>query len=429
LVDENAFQFSRAGHRAAAHQGDAMAMTLDDIDLADLDAFVGSVPHDMFDVLRNEAPVWYHPAAHGVEGFWCIVKHHDVQELSRDYQHASSARGGITLHDMGEAELEMQRQMMLQMDPPNHTKLRLLVNKGFTPRMIGRLDEHIREIARSIVDEIAARGECDFVVDVAAELPLQVIAEMMGVPHEDRHKIFDWSNRMIGSEDPEYSVTREDAIGAGTEMFFYSTELAAAKRANPGDDIISALLQAEVDGEMLTDTEFNLFFQLLAVAGNETTRNLISHGMHLLIQHPDQYAALVADRSLLPGAVDEMLRYASPVMYMRRTAQSDFELRGQTIREGDKIALWYIAANRDEEVFDQPHTFDITRSPNEHVAFGGGGPHFCLGANLAKLEIRVMFEELLDRLPDIGPAGPVERLRSNFINGIKHMPVRFTPAN
>jgi cholest-4-en-3-one 26-monooxygenase len=196
-----------------------MAMTLDDVNLADLDTFVPSVPHDMFDVLRREAPVWYHPATNGVEGFWCIVKHHDLMDLSRDYPHASSARGGITLHDMTEEDLEMQRMMMLQMDPPNHTKLRLLVNKGFTPRMVGRLDQHIRDIAASIVDDIAARGECDFVVDVAAELPLQVIAEMMGVPVEDRHKIFEWSNQMIGSDDPEYSVTREDAIGAATEMF------------------------------------------------------------------------------------------------------------------------------------------------------------------------------------------------------------------
>jgi cholest-4-en-3-one 26-monooxygenase len=403
-------------------------ITLDDVDLADLDTFVDGVPHAMFDTLRREAPVWYHPASHGVEGFWCIVKHHDLMELSRDYGHASSALGGITLHDMAEEDLEMQRMMMLQMDPPKHTKLRLLVNKGFTPRMVGRLEQHIRDTAAAIVDNVAGRGQCDFVVDVAAELPLQVIAEMMGVPHEDRHKIFEWSNRMIGSEDPEYSVTREDALGAATEMFLYSAELAAAKRANPSDDIISALLQAEVDGTMLTDTEFNLFFQLLAVAGNETTRNLISHGMHLLAEHPDQRARLLADRSLLPSAIDEMLRFASPVMYMRRTAQSDFELRDQTIRTGDKIALWYIAANRDEEVFANPHTFDVTRSPNDHVAFGGGGPHFCLGANLAKLEIRVMFEELLDRLPDLELAGPAQRLRSNFINGIKHLPVAFTPT-
>jgi cholest-4-en-3-one 26-monooxygenase len=322
----------------------------------------------------------------------------------------------------------MQRQMMLMMDPPKHTKLRLLVNKGFTPRMIGKLEDHIRDVTRSIVDAVAARGECDFVVEVAAELPLQVIVEMMGVPDGDRHKIFEWSNRLIGSEDPEYNVSRDEAIGAATEMFMYSAELAAAKRKNPGDDIISTLLQAEVEGNKLTDTEFNLFFQLLAVAGNETTRNLISNGMHFLFENPDQRAKLAADRSLLPRAIDEMLRYASPVMYMRRTAPEDFELRGQTIKAGDKIALWYISANRDEDVFEDPHRFDITRSPNEYVAFGGGGPHFCLGANLAKLEIRVMFEELLDRLPDIELAGDVQRLRSNFINGIKHMPVRFTPS-
>jgi cholest-4-en-3-one 26-monooxygenase len=418
------FQFSPAAPEVPAMP----TMTLEDVNLADPGNFVAAVPHDMFEVLRREAPVWFHPGTDEVEGFWCIVKYADLVELSRDYGHASSELGGITLHDASAEDLELQRQMMLMMDPPKHTKLRLLVNKGFTPRMISRLEEHIRDVTKSIVDGVAARGECDFVVEVAAELPLQVIVEMMGVPDEDRHKIFEWSNRLIGSEDPEYNVSREEAIGAATEMFMYSTELAAAKRADPGDDIISTLLQAEVEGNRLTDTEFNLFFQLLSVAGNETTRNLISNGMQFLFEHPDQRAKLAADRSLLPGAIDEMLRYASPVMYMRRTAPEDFELRGQKIRAGDKIALWYISANRDEDVFDDPHRFDITRSPNEYVAFGGGGPHFCLGANLAKLEIRVMFEELLDRLPDIEPAGDVQRLRSNFINGIKHMLVRFTPA-
>jgi cholest-4-en-3-one 26-monooxygenase len=403
-------------------------MTLEDVNLADPGNFVASVPHEMFEVLRRDAPVWFHPGTDEVEGFWCIVKHADLVELSRDYGHASSALGGITLHDASAEDLELQRQMMLMMDPPNHTKLRLLVNKGFTPRMIGRLDEHIRDIAKAIVDEVASRGECDFVVEVAAQLPLRVIVEMMGVPDADRPKIFEWTNRLIGSEDPEYNVSRDEAIGAATEMFMYSTELAAEKRKNPGDDIISTLLQAEVEGNRLTDTEFNLFFQLLAVAGNETTRNLISNGMNFMFEHPDQWAKLVDDRSLLPGAIDEMLRYASPVMYMRRTAPEDFELRGQTIREGEKMALWYISANRDEDVFEDPQRFDVTRSPNEYVAFGGGGPHFCLGANLAKLEIRVMFEELLNRLPDIARAGDIQRLRSNFINGIKHMPVKFTPA-
>jgi cholest-4-en-3-one 26-monooxygenase len=403
-------------------------MTLEDVNLADSRNFVPGVPHEMFEVLRREAPVWFHPGTDEVEGFWCIVKYADLVELSRDPGHASSALGGITLHDASDEDLELQRQMMLMMDPPKHTKLRKLVNKGFTPRMIGQLEEHIRDVTKSIVDGVAKRGECDFVVDVAAELPLQVIVEMMGVPDEDRHKIFDWSNRLIGSEDPEYNVSRDEAIGAATEMFMYSTELAAAKRKTPGEDIISTLLKAEVEGNQLTDTEFNLFFQLLSVAGNETTRNLISNGMNFLFEHPDQREKLAADRSLLPSAIDEMLRYASPVMYMRRTAPEDFELRGQTIRAGDKLALWYISANRDEDVFDDPNRFEITRSPNDYVAFGGGGPHFCLGANLAKLEIRVMFEEILDRLPDIELAGDVQRLRSNFINGIKHMPVKFTPA-
>jgi cholest-4-en-3-one 26-monooxygenase len=403
-------------------------MTLEDVNLADSRNFVPGVPHEMFEVLRREAPVWFHPGTDEVEGFWCIVKYADLVELSRDPGHASSALGGITLHDASDEDLELQRQMMLMMDPPKHTKVRKLVNKGFTPRMIGQLEEHIRDVTKSIVDGVAKRGECDFVVDVAAELPLQVIVEMMGVPDEDRHKIFDWSNRLIGSEDPEYNVSRDEAIGAATEMFMYSTELAAAKRKTPGEDIISTLLQAEVEGNQLTDTEFNLFFQLLSVAGNETTRNLISNGMNFLFEHPDQREKLAADRSLLPGAIDEMLRYASPVMYMRRTAPEDFELRGQTIRAGDKLALWYISANRDEDVFDDPNRFEITRSPNDYVAFGGGGPHFCLGANLAKLEIRVMFDEILDRLPDIELAGDVQRLRSNFINGIKHMPVKFTSA-
>ena len=222
-------------------------------------------------------------------------------------------------------------------------------------------------MSREIVDRVSERGECDFVVDVAAELPLQVIAEMMGVPHEDRHQLFDWSNRMIGSEDPEYAVSDAEAMEAATEMFMYANELAAKKRANPSDDIISALLQAEVEGEQLTDLEFDLFFELLAVAGNETTRNLISHGMHFMFETPDAWQALLADRSLLPTAVDEMLRYASPVMYMRRTAQREIELRGETIKEGDPVALWYISGNRDEEVFDRPNEFDITRSPNDYV--------------------------------------------------------------
>jgi cholest-4-en-3-one 26-monooxygenase len=405
-------------------------MSLADVDLANLDNFVPAVPHEMFDAQRREAPVYFHPEPEtdrSGSGFWSIVKYADLQQLSRDWP-AMSSEWGITLYEGNDEDLEQQRMMMLMMDPPRHTKLRLLVNKGFTPRHINGLHDNIRAVARKIVDDIADRGECDFVVDVAAELPLQVIAEMMGVPQEDRHKVFDWSNRMIGSDDPEYALSQEEVMEAFTEMFMYANELAAEKRKNPGDDIISVLLQAEVEGEQLTDLEFDLFFELLAVAGNETTRNLISHGMLALMENPDQRSKLLADQSLLPSAVDEMLRYASPVMYMRRTAQSDVELRGERIRKGDKVALWYIAANHDDEVFDEPHRFDITRSPNDYLAFGGGGPHFCLGSHLAKLEINVMFEELLSRIPEMELAGPVQRLRSNFINGIKHMPVAFAPA-
>jgi cholest-4-en-3-one 26-monooxygenase len=402
-------------------------LTLADVDLTDLDTFVAGVPHDQFDLIRREQPVYFHHEDGGA-GFWCITRSADLRTLSHEWP-VFSSEWGITLHQLEGDQLAQQRQMMIIMDPPNHTKLRLLVNKGFTPRMIGGLHDSIRTITRRIIDDIAERGECDFVVDVAAELPLQVIAEMMGVPQSDRHKLFEWSNRMIGSEDPEYAVSDEIAASAAVEMFAYANDLATYKRANPGGDIVSTLLQAEVDGERLTDVEFDLFFELLSVAGNETTRNLISHGMLALIENPDQRALLLERPDRIPAAVEEMLRWASPVMYMRRTARSDFTLRDQTIGEGDKVALWYIAANHDPEDYDDPHRFDITREPSEHEAFGGGGPHFCLGSHLAKLEIRVMFEELLARLPDMELGGPVERLRSNFINGIKHMPVRFTSAS
>ena len=396
------------------------------VDLTDLDTFVAAVPHDQFDRIRAEAPVYFHPERDG-PGFWCITRHDDLRRVSQEWE-TSSSEWGITLHDFDEDQLVQQRMMMLMMDPPRHTRLRLLVNKGFTPRMVQRLHDRVREVTRTIVDEIAERGACDFVVDVAAELPLQVIAEIMGVPHADRHQLFVWSNQMIGSEDPEYAVSEEVAQTAMVEMFGYANDLATFKRANPADDIISVLLQAEVDGERLSDLEFDLFFELLAIAGNETTRNLISHGMLALMERPDQRELLIADRSLLPGAVDEMLRYASPVMYMRRTARADLELRGETIRAGDKVALWYIAANHDPAVFPDPHRFDVRRDTGEHVAFGGGGPHFCLGSHLARLEITVMFEELLDRIPRMEQTAPAERLRSNFINGIKHLPVAFPVA-
>ncbi|MDZ7675105.1 MAG: cytochrome P450 [Acidimicrobiales bacterium] len=277
----------------------------------------------------------------------------------------------------------------------------------------------------NILESAIARRDVDFVVDIAAELPLEVIAELIGVPHEDRHKIFDWSNRMVGSEDPEYQVSEEEVFNAQAEMFMYAQQLAEERRADPQDDIITKLLESEIDGDHLTDMQFNLFFLLLSVAGNETTRNAISHGMNAFLENPDQYERLVEDpEGSIEVATEEILRWASPVLYFRRNATQDFELRDRTIEAGDKISLWYISANRDEEVFDDPFTFDISRDPNNHIAFGGGGPHFCLGAQLARLEIQLLFEELAKRIPRVQQLDEPDLLRSNFIGGIKHLRVR-----
>jgi cholest-4-en-3-one 26-monooxygenase len=395
---------------------------LRDIDLTNPDAFVPGVPHEWFTRLRRDAPVFWHPEADG-SGFWAVTSHDGVSTVNRDWQTYSSMRGAVYLWDLPEDALAQQRMLMLNMDPPLHTRYRLLVNKGFTPRMVNALEATMRDRTREILDRVAARGECDFVVDVAAELPLQVIADLMGVPQEDRHKMFDWSNRMIGADDPEYGITEDDTQAASMELYAYASELANQKRANPGDDLISVLSRAEVEGERLSELDIDLFFLLLSVAGNETTRNLISHGLVTLLEHPDELAKLRANPELMGSAIEEMLRWATPVMHFRRTANVDHELLGQMIKEGDKIVFWHISANRDETKFDNPFAFDITRSPNEHVAFGSGGPHFCLGANLARMEIRVMFEELLARFNEMEITGEVRRLRSCFINGIKHVPL------
>lgn len=402
-------------------------MKLADIDLSNPDNFVREVPHDVFRLLRREAPVYRHPETKGCSEFWAVTRYDDVVTVSKDPKTFSSERRGVFVFDPTPEELERMQLMMLMQDPPRHTKLRSLVNKGFTPRMIGKLEGRVRQLTREIIDAVAERGECDFVTDIAAELPLHVIADMMGVPPSDRHMMFEWSNRLIGFDDPEYQASFDDGKLAAAEVYLYANQLAVERRNQPKDDLTSVLMNAEVDGEKLTELEFDLFFLLLMVAGNETTRNLISGGMRTLIEHPEQRRRLVAEPALMPAAVDEMLRFVSPVMEFRRTATRDVELRGQRIREGDKIIVYYVSANRDEDVFPEPDRFDVGRTPNEHLAFGIG-EHFCLGSNLARLEIRVMFEELMRRLPDMELAGPVERLRSSLINGIKRMPVRFTPA-
>ena len=330
-------------------------------------------------------------------------------------------------YEISEEELAQQRLMMLNMDPPQHTRLRALVNKGFTPRMVGRLESRIREYANAIVDRAIEMGAGDFVRWISAELPLEVIAELMGAPAEDRAHIFDLSNRLIGIDDPDLIHSPEDSKNAAMEMYAYGDKIGAIKRESPGDDIASKLIEAEVEGEKLSEFEFALFFMLLSVAGNETTRNAISHGMHAFFQHPDQWQRLIADRSLLDTMAEEIVRWSHPVMQFRRTVMADTELGGKQLKQGDKVIIYYSSANRDEEIFEDPYTFDIGRDPNPHIGFGGGGPHFCLGTHLAKLEMKVMFDVLADRLPNIELAGDVKRLRSHFINGIKEMPVIFTP--
>jgi cholest-4-en-3-one 26-monooxygenase len=399
------------------------------IDLLDRDRFTQGIPHEWFTWLRANAPVFHHDEPDG-DGFWVITRYDDIVTANRDAGSFSSSQdlGGVVMLEGPTAPLpgtEMAGNMMLFMDPPNHTRYRKLVNRGFTPRMISALEVHVRDLTVGIVEAARAKGECDFVVDVAAELPLEVIAELLGVPREDRHKLFDWSNRMVGSEDPEYQVSDEHVTQAQIEMFMYAQDLATQRRAEPREDIVSTLLAAEIDGDELTDMDFNLFFMLLSVAGNETTRNAIAHGMNAFLEHPDQWDLLVADPDArIAGAVEEILRWASPVLFFRRNATREVVLGGETIRKGDKISLWYVSANRDEAIFDEPFRFDITRDPNPHIAFGGGGPHFCLGAQLARLEIRVLFEELARRTPKLEALGAPERLRSNFIGGIKHLPVR-----
>ncbi|MCU1465908.1 MAG: cytochrome [Actinomycetia bacterium] len=405
-------------------------MELSDINLLDRDAFTKGVPHEWFTYLRANHPVYKHAEPDG-PGFWVITKYDDVVTVGRDGTTYSSdqKRGGVVvLEEMQMNDFEQGGNLMLTMDAPEHTRYRKLVNRGFTPRQMRMLEPHIRELTAKIVDEVIEQGGCDYVVDVAAEVPLQVIAEMLGVPQEDRHKLFEWSNRMIGSEDPEYIVSEEEVMNAQVEMCMDANELAAARRAEPRDDIISALLDAEVDGDRLSEMDFNLFFLLIAVAGNETTRNSISHGIKAFCDFPEQYQLLVDDPSRAQSATDEIVRWASPVMYFRRNVTKDTVLRGQQLKEGDKVSMWYISANRDEEKFDRPFEFDILRTPNEHVGFGGGGPHHCLGMNLARMEIYVLLEEMAKRMPTIERTGEAEPLRSNFIAGIKHMPVKFPPG-
>lgn len=416
----------------------AKTLTLSDIDLCDPDLFAKGDPHAVFKVLRKEAPLYWQERSWG-PGVWNVTKYDDLIRVSKDPATFVSSQGIVIDNDGERTKIEQEMppeqqfagQMMIMTDPPRHTLLRKLVNRGFTPKAVAGLEPHIREIVTGILDEVVEKGECDFVMEVSRKLPLEVICELMGVPEGDWESMFELTNRIIGTDDPEYRSPvrdREEEQRMSMELFNYFIGLCNDRRQDPKDDLLSRLVTAEIDGQHLSDPELFVFFILLIVAGNETTRNATSGGVLALHQNRDQRERLLKDPSLIPSAIEEIVRWTSPVMHFYRTATRDVEMRGQTIKEGDQVALWYPSVNRDEDLFGETaDEFDVTRHPNEHLGFGIG-EHFCLGANLARLELKVMFEELLTRMPDIEVSGPVERLRSNFIGGIKRMPVSFTPS-
>ena len=413
-------------------------LTLDDVYL-DNDAFRDRVPHETFTLLRHEAPVYWYDWEHG-KGFWCITRYDDVVSVLKDWRTFSSETGATALEDLDPDQIEA-RKSMLDTDPPKHSSLRAIVNKGFTPRAVAAYEDLLRQLTQEILDRALPMGEFDFVEEIAKQLPIQVLCRILGVPLEDDLQLIEWGDRMIGNTDPDlgglHPASPESAkyrlypfrSPYAMELFNYGHRIAAERRENPQDDLVSKLVMWEdEDGVRLTPQEFDTMFLLLVVAGNETTRQSIAHGMHALIEHPEARREMTGDPSLIPTAVEEIMRWGSPVLHFRRTATADTDLHGVTMREGDKVVVWLISGNYDEEQFPDPLTFDITRKPNKHVTFGRGGPHFCLGAHLATLETRIMFEELLPRLRSVELTGPARRMESNFTNAYKSMPVRVTTA-
>lgn len=403
------------------------------INLTDPHLFAQRVPWAEWADLQQRAPVAWLPESPRAyfgppaAGYWAVTRYADVVEVSRHPERFSSAIGATQIADPPtEFDLAILQQMMLNMDPPAHGRLRRLVAREFTPRAITRLHQSIKDNAREIVDDLIEAGPSDFVAAVAAEMPLRVLADLLGVPREDRHLLFDWSNRTIGAEDPEYGGGFDDFQAAFNEMFAYGHALAEERSKSPRDDLTSLLLQRGPNGEGLSLVEFDMFWFLLIIAGNETTRNQLAGSVLTLDQHPDQRAWLLDDLAArLPVATEELLRFWSPVVHFRRTAAHDTELAGQTITAGEKVVVFYPAANRDPSVFADPHRLDLTRNPVNHLAFGSG-PHFCLGSHLAKLEIVETLHELYSRVPDLAVAGEPERTHSAFINGLNHLPVSFS---
>jgi cytochrome P450 len=399
---------------------------LDAIDLSDHDAFLDRVPHEWFKTLRREDPVHFNAEPDG-PGFWAVTRYADIREVHRHVELYSSEIGGTSLEDLDPDAIEA-RKSMIDMDPPRHDELRGLIARRFTPRAVKVWEDAVRTVTDRVLDTALPTGEFDFVAEVSSEIPMQVFAEILGVPQEDRRHIIELGDKLLGNQDPEYALPSDDShrllpfsSPAALEMFEFGRKMAAARRREPRNDIVTQLAF-----EPLTQREFDVYFVLLATAGNETTRHTITHGLLALLENPGELERLRRDPSLYPSAAEEMLRWATPVHHFRRTTTQETELAGTTLPAGAKVTTWFVSGNRDETVFEDPDRFDIGRTPNKHMAFGPGGIHHCMGAHLARMEVRIAFEELLKRVRTIELTGPAERLRSNFFNGVKRLPVRVT---
>ena len=393
------------------------------LDLASPETYAHGIPHDEFRRLRREAPVAWHPEAKG-PGFWAVTRHADVVTVLKNPTLYSSYRGSALLEDPPPEFLAKLRENMLNRDPPDHTKLRKLTNHVFSPKRITLLEQRIAAYAKQLVDSALERRECDFAVDIAGKMPLFVICEILGVPVEDRERLYALTGRMFGSTIQDRTAAMRDGMMAADEMRAYGAELARRRQTEPGEDLVSDLVSAEIDGHQLSDGQLQAFFMLLFNAGSDTTRSLLCYGLDLLLDHPDSFARLRNDPSLLGSAIEEMLRYEPAVILFRRTATADTELAGQHIREGQKVVVFFPSANRDEDVFRDAERFDIARTPNHHLAFGHG-THFCLGAPLARMESRAVFREVLWRMHDIQRVAPLTTNRTNFIRSVHHQPITF----
>jgi cytochrome P450 len=411
-----------------------MGETLGEIDLVDPDNYVRAVPYGWFDHLRHDHPIVWHPEPPPNHGFWAVTRYDDLTAIHMDWPTFSSELGAVALEELDEGQLEIRRSM-LETDPPRHTELRRICTKQFSARGVGRYEDWIRDVASGVLDRALSEEAFDFVAEISRELPIRFLCSIFTVPQDDAPQLIRWGDQMIANQDPELSAAVVDRVDTEAyrnlpfrsptayDVFAYADRQRDLRLQEPSDDVIQALVTAQSEG-ILDEREYHNYFALLMIAGNETTRHTISAGMLALAQHPDQLELLRDEPERIGVATEEILRWATPVHHFRRTVTHDVEFDGVQMRRGDKVVTWYTSANRDETRFPDPYRFDVTRTPNEHVTFGPGGPHFCLGAHLARLETKILFQELIPRLRSIEIVGPVERIRSNFVNGIKRMPVR-----